>query len=178
VIEPGGRATGPQADRKDPMPAMRLITRRLVPLAVAAFMAAACTSSPAASAGASPAVDSPSALPSPVSTRPSQVAPPKASFEPSAPVTGEVPPDVMDAARAELAKTVGVDAAASATVVDAEAVTWPDGSLGCPQPGMMYVQMVIPGYRIVFEVDGTQYDMRVGQGGAVTRCESGRPLPT
>ena len=31
----------------------------------------------------------------------------------------------------------------------AEQVTWPDGSLGCPQPGRMYTQMQVSGYRVV-----------------------------
>lgn len=30
----------------------------------------------------------------------------------------------------------------------AEAVTWPDGSLGCPQPGRQYTQVLVDGYRI------------------------------
>jgi hypothetical protein len=30
----------------------------------------------------------------------------------------------------------------------AEAVTWPDGSLGCPQPDRQYAQMLVDGYRI------------------------------
>ncbi len=30
----------------------------------------------------------------------------------------------------------------------AEAVTWPDGSLGCPQPGRQYTQVLVEGYRI------------------------------
>jgi hypothetical protein len=30
----------------------------------------------------------------------------------------------------------------------AEAVTWPDGSLGCPQPGRAYTQALVRGYRI------------------------------
>ena len=38
--------------------------------------------------------------------------------------------------------------AASLKVVLAELVTWPDGSLGCPQPGMAYTQALVPGYRI------------------------------
>jgi hypothetical protein len=33
-------------------------------------------------------------------------------------------------------------------VVLAEAVTWPDGSLGCPAPGMAYTQVLVDGYRI------------------------------
>jgi hypothetical protein len=38
--------------------------------------------------------------------------------------------------------------ASTLSVVMAEAVTWPDGSLGCPQPDMMYTQALVPGFRI------------------------------
>jgi hypothetical protein len=30
----------------------------------------------------------------------------------------------------------------------AEAVTWPDGALGCPEPGRQYTQALVSGYRI------------------------------
>ena len=42
-------------------------------------------------------------------------------------------------------------ARADIKVLSAEAVTWPDGSLGCPQPGMMYTQALVPGFRIVLQ---------------------------
>ena len=38
--------------------------------------------------------------------------------------------------------------AAQLSVALAEAVTWPDGSLGCPQPGRAYTQALVRGYRI------------------------------
>ena len=38
--------------------------------------------------------------------------------------------------------------AAQLRVTLAEAVTWPDGSLGCPQPGRQYTQVLVDGYRI------------------------------
>lgn len=38
--------------------------------------------------------------------------------------------------------------AAQLRVTLAEAVTWPDGSLGCPQPGRQYAQVLVEGYRI------------------------------
>jgi len=41
------------------------------------------------------------------------------------------------------------------SVIDAAAVDWPDGSGGCPQPGMGYTQAVVPGYRIRIRA-GTQ----------------------
>ena len=33
-------------------------------------------------------------------------------------------------------------------VVRALAVTWPDGSLGCPQPGFSYTQALVPGWQV------------------------------
>ena len=42
------------------------------------------------------------------------------------------------------------------TVVDVQAVVWPDTSLGCPQPDQMYSQVLVNGYRIVVEAAGNQ----------------------
>ena len=45
---------------------------------------------------------------------------------------------------------IGHDAGprADLRVLDAAAVDWPDGSAGCPEPGVLYTQAVVPGYRI------------------------------
>ena len=45
------------------------------------------------------------------------------------------------------------------TVLSSESVQWSDTSLGCPQPGMMYAQVVTPGYRFRLEAAGEQYDV-------------------
>ena len=90
-------------------------------------------------------------------------------------ITGEVPADLLALVRAQLAAKVGEAAAASATVEVAQAVTWPDGSLGCPQPGMFYTQMVVQGYQVVLTVNGTRYDYRIGAGGTPALCESRLP---
>lgn len=42
------------------------------------------------------------------------------------------------------------------TLVAAEPVVWSDGSIGCPEPGMVYTQALVEGYRIVLEVDGEE----------------------
>lgn len=52
-----------------------------------------------------------------------------------------------------------------------EAVEWSDSSLGCPEPGMTYAQMVTPGFRVLLEVDGQAYEIHTGAGGAVVLCE-------
>ena len=78
-------------------------------------------------------------------------------------IPGEVPDavlaSVIDAAAAE----TGVDPA-DVVVINAEAVTWNDGSLGCPEPGVLYTQALIDGYRVVVEAGGQQLDYRIGNG--------------
>lgn len=54
---------------------------------------------------------------------------------------------------------------------DVKVVEWPDASLGCPQPGMMYAQVITPGYKIVFEVGGFDYTYHTDLHGHVVLCE-------
>jgi hypothetical protein len=90
-------------------------------------------------------------------------------------VIGEVPPAVMAAVIADLTVRAGVDAS-GATVVQSEAVEWPDGALGCPEPGVMYTQALTPGYQVVLSLGGEEYDYRVADEGQVIRlCESKIP---
>ena len=137
---------------------------------------------PASSAapGASTPPGATTPAPSPTSGRPSDLpigTPPFATIDPGAPpIVGEVPAEIMAAARADLGGRVTTSEAATAEVVRAEAVAWPDGSLGCRVPGELYPQVVTPGYWIVLSVGGTQYDYRATDTGMVRLCE--RPLKT
>jgi len=47
----------------------------------------------------------------------------------------------------------GVDAS-RIRVLEAAAVTWSDGSLGCPAPGRLYTQALVPGYRVRLDAGG------------------------
>jgi hypothetical protein len=87
---------------------------------------------------------------------------------------GEVPGEKIAAAVADLAQRIGVDAAAI-TVVSAEAVEWSDGSLGCPQPGMAYLQVITPGYRLVLAANGQQYNYHAAVEGEFFLCENRVP---
>lgn len=58
-------------------------------------------------------------------------------------------------------------------VVSADAVTWNDGSLGCPEAGQAYTQALVEGYQVILDVDGERYDYRVGSGPDVKLCEGG-----
>jgi hypothetical protein len=131
--------------------------------------------SSAAPDGSPAAPDGSPAAPAPTD-RSHRPLPPRASLEPPGnPTTGEVPVAVIGRARDLLAATIGADAAASATVEVAEAVTWPDGSIGCPQPGFFYTQMVTPGYRLVLASGGTRYTFVGSVAGELRACERPRP---
>ena len=79
-----------------------------------------------------------------------------------------LPTSVIEPVVAEVAKLAGVPAD-QVTVISAEAVTFPDGSLGCPQPGMVYTQALVDGYKIVAEAGGKTYDFR-GTGSTFRLC--------
>jgi hypothetical protein len=67
-------------------------------------------------------------------------------------------------------------APAGTRVVSTEARDFPDGSLGCPQPGMAYAQVITPGYRVLVEADGRRFDVRVaGSHGRI--CYLRKPAP-
>lgn len=55
------------------------------------------------------------------------------------------------------------------TVDSAGPVQWPDSSLGCPQPGMNYMQMITPGYRVTIldTASGKTHSVHVGSGHAI-----------
>ena len=60
---------------------------------------------------------------------------------------------------------------AAVTVVSAEPTTWNDGGLGCPEPGKMYTQALVPGYKIVLEADGKTMNYHASETGTVKLCE-------
>lgn len=65
------------------------------------------------------------------------------------------------------------------TVIDARPVVWPDASLGCPQPGMQYAQVLTPGYLVLLAAWGIQYEYHAGRGAAISYCHNPTPpVPT
>jgi hypothetical protein len=97
--------------------------------------------------------------------------------EVTTPVTGEVPTELLNAILSELAKRMGV-MPEKIVVIQAQAIVWNDGSLGCPQPGVMYTQALVKGYWVILEVDETKFDYRVTDTGYFFLCENGlSPIP-
>ncbi len=56
-------------------------------------------------------------------------------------------------------------------VMQAKTVTWPDASLGCPQPGMQYKQVPEDGALIIFQVEGINYEYHSGGSRGLFLCE-------
>jgi hypothetical protein len=136
-----------------------------LPLAITVLIVAACAA-PSAVPGGRPIESSavPSATPG---TTPSPAA--RDVAQPAG-----APEAVLDAAREAYAKTGGV-AIDAVTVVHAEPVTWPDSSLGCPQPGQMYLQVLTPGYRVTVAAGDkrTVYHTTDGANGPVQAIQCG-----
>jgi hypothetical protein len=100
---------------------------------------------------------------------------PAASAPAATPGAGGTPVSTnpaVTAAVADLAKQQNVDPS-RITVASAEAVEWPDGSLGCPQPGQNYIQVITPGWRIRLGLDGKTYEYHANQAGTtVVLCQT------
>lgn len=95
------------------------------------------------------------------------------SMAPSVP-SGAIPEELMAEMVDQAAESAGVDPS-DVTIVTAEAVTWSDGSLGCPQEGMSYTQALVPGYRAVLEVDGEEMHFHASQSGDFRLCDDPQP---
>jgi hypothetical protein len=64
--------------------------------------------------------------------------------------------DLLDVARADLARRLGVDVN-DIGVVESCALTWPDGSIGVAEPGRVYTQALVPGWLAILEHDSQEY---------------------
>ena len=86
--------------------------------------------------------------------------------------TGNEKPPVdkrVVAASADAAKRSGLPPA-QVQVVKAESVTWSDGSLGCPRPGMLYTQALVPGYRVQLRVGSEVWNYHGSERGVMALC--------
>jgi hypothetical protein len=150
-----------------PLPRLRRTTLALAALTVALV---ACTASPG-TAGPSGTAGSSGAG---QSGRPVVTAIPSSSSSTGAGSTWPVDQarldHVLDLAAAEsgLGRTTLV-------IVSAEAVTWNDGSLGCPKPGVMYTQALVDGFRVVVAAGDRQLDYHMSQTGQPRLCQG--PVP-
>lgn len=77
------------------------------------------------------------------------------------------------AAKADLAQRLGASPD-EIEVVEARQVTWPDTSLGCPEPGMMYAQVLTPGVLVRLLYAGDHYRYHGGRAALPRLCPAGQ----
>lgn len=70
----------------------------------------------------------------------------------------------------DLSGRLGI-AAEQIEVIEARMVVWPDASLGCPQPGMAYIQVPRDGALIRLSAEGQEYDYHSGGNRGLFLCE-------
>jgi hypothetical protein len=132
----------------------------------------------------SPEVQAASPLPTPTTELPTEIIEPVSPISPT--TSEEVPmpnPDsqvmplspgsekAVAAATADLARQQGLPFD-TITVQSVEPMDWSDASLGCPQEGFMYAQVITPGYLIILEAQGQTYEYHTDeQGTNVVLCE-------
>lgn len=103
-------------------------------------------------------------------TRPSATVDPPERHTPSISGIDPALDGLVAQARADLARRLDV-APGQIRVVAAAAVTWPNGGLGCPEPGVMYVERLVEGALIVLAMAEVQYRYHVGGGRGPFLCE-------
>ncbi len=90
-------------------------------------------------------------------------------------VTGEAPQPLLDAILDDAAARTGLDRS-ELTVVQDQAVVWPDGSLGCPEPGMMYTMSLVDGHHVIVRAGEQALDYRTGRNDFFKLCANPAPL--
>jgi hypothetical protein len=81
---------------------------------------------------------------------------------------------LVDTARKDLAARLGV-AADAIGLADFQYVVWPDGSLGCPDPNVAYIQVQVDGYLIRLNYGKRLFDYHGGGRRGPFLCENPAP---
>ena len=97
---------------------------------------------------------------------------------PTVPATA-LPPELLglpevEQARADLALRLNVPPE-DIEIVEVQEVEWTDTSMGCPQPGVDYLQVVTPGLLIRLNYAGQTYAYHSGGGQPPFLCEQSFP---
>ncbi len=149
------------------------MNRRPISTALLAWtVACACLSACAASGGADRSPPAPATSSSPVASARGQGAP---SLVPGPSLAaGDVPEAMVRDVIDQAASGAGVNPA-DVTLVSAEAVTWSDGSLGCPEEGKGYTQALVDGYRVIVEVGDDRLHFHAARDGEFRFCADPQP---
>ena len=76
---------------------------------------------------------------------------------------------MVDLAKGHLAQRLGISVE-QITLLEVKPVMWRDAGLGCPKPGIDYIQVETPGYSIVLETGGQKYYYHTDEVNRVIPC--------
>ena len=85
--------------------------------------------------------------------------------------SNSVSQSLIERAKEDLAQRLSISMT-EINLVEVVEVEWSDSSLDCPQPGMEYLQVIIPGYRIQLESGGNIYEYHSNRDTYVIYCEN------
>ena len=114
----------------------------------------------------------PAEVPTPTPTPPPTSTPPPVAPSPSASPLYDWGPALgaVTAARADVVQRTGVPAE-SLVFAEVASREWNDSSLGCPQPGFQYLQVITLGWFIVVEAGDETFEYHTnGSGSSVVLC--------
>lgn len=106
----------------------------------------------------------------PSTTTPSTTVPSSSPSTTARPVPPAVDP-VADLAADDLATRLGIPAD-DIEMIRTTKVTWPNGALGCPQPGGFYTQALVSGAQVILLADDRYYAYHAGSDGVPFLCAS------
>jgi hypothetical protein len=81
---------------------------------------------------------------------------------------------LIEKAKEDLAQRLSITIA-EISLAKAEEVVWSNASLGCPQTGMAYADVLTPGYLILLEANDAVYEYHTSKGTEVIYCKN--PMP-
>ncbi len=79
-----------------------------------------------------------------------------------------------------LSHTTEISGTAEIHFIESEALDWMDASLGCPQPGRSYDQVITPGHRVILAYQNQYYNVHLSahHGLICTRPDGILPAPS
>jgi hypothetical protein len=81
---------------------------------------------------------------------------------------------LIEKAKTDLAQRLSIPAS-QINAAETKQVFWPDASLGCPQPGLTYTQVEVPGYLIILQSNGNEFEYHANIHDYIFYCENPTP---
>ena len=79
--------------------------------------------------------------------------------------------NLIQSTKEDLAARLAISADAI-SLVELNDVEWSDSSMDCPQPGMEYLQVITPGYRIVLQANEQFHEYHTNRDAYFVYCQN------